>query len=83
MTERVTSTQRGAIGGVEWHTPSAVYAWFGPGGGLYLVFGGTLARIEHPAASGDYDTSDAARRALDAFLAAVSAQEQQEGRAGE
>lgn len=76
MSERVTSTRRGAMGGVEWHTPSAVYVWFGPGGGLYLKFGESLTRIEHPAASGTYETSAAARRALDAFLAAAPAQEE-------
>jgi hypothetical protein len=75
MSERVTSIHRGAVGGAEWRTPSAVYVWFGPGGGLYLKLGRSLARIEHSAASGTYETSNAARRALDAFVAAVPTQE--------
>jgi len=86
MSERVTRTHRGAMGGAEWHTqcdgrcrithPPAVYVWFGPGSGLYLVLGDSLMRIEHPAASGTYGTSAAARRGLDAFLAFVPAQEE-------
>ncbi len=72
---RLPGTWRGAIGGAEWRTLSAVYVWFGPRGGLYLKIGRLLARIEHPAAPGTYETSHAAQRALDAFLAAVPTQE--------
>ena len=76
MSERVTRTHCGAMGGVEWHTTFGIYVWFGPGWGLCLVLnnGGPM-RIEHPAASGTYDTPRDARRALEAFLAAVSPQE--------
>jgi hypothetical protein len=46
--------------------------WMGPGSGLYLVFGSTMTRIEHPTASGQYDTRKSAENAIKAFLASPS-----------
>jgi hypothetical protein len=49
--------------------------WLGPGAGLSLGFnvdqpGGTMARIEHPSASGTFDTRKQAEKAVAAFIAA-------------
>jgi hypothetical protein len=50
--------------------------WPGPGSGLFLVIGQPEAAdvpmtpIEHPSASGSYDSRAGARKALHAFIAA-------------
>jgi hypothetical protein len=50
--------------------------WPGPGSGLFLVIGQPdtvgvpMTRIEHPSASGSYDSRAEARKAVHAFIAA-------------
>lgn len=52
--------------------------WGGPGDGMYLTKGdgSPHKRIEHPSASGTYDTVKHAQAAVDAFVAAFYAEDE-------
>lgn len=70
----------------QWSLPNSepVHAmsliWPGPGSGLNLginanVPGGSMSRIEHPSASGTYDTRKDAEAAVQRFIAALDQEE--------
>lgn len=60
--------KRAPGGNVVWTVGGNSYYWNGPGSRLYVMLGDQLVSIDHPSASGSYETSREAEKAVRRFV---------------
>lgn len=74
ITGKDLKRQTSPMGNVVWTAPDGTSVMWGPGGGLILCIpdaftpGGSMVKIEHPTADGQYATRREAEKAVLAFL---------------
>ena len=75
---RVFKRVRAPGGNVVWTVDGHSYYWNGPGARLHLMFGDQLVSVDHPSASGSYETSREAEAAVRRFSGLPPAQSKKE-----